>query len=48
MSAFATMFHGAPDFFSPRTTPPVSLTGKGPMTLAIMIRLLCAQLSNDW
>jgi NTE family protein len=30
MSAFATMFHGAPDFFSPRPAPPVSSPAERP------------------
>src|SRR6516162_7697091 len=30
MSAFATMFHGAPDFFTPRPFPPISSTAERP------------------
>jgi NTE family protein len=30
MSAFATMFHGAPNFFTPRPFPPVSSTAEKP------------------
>ncbi|MGC1350272.1 MAG: patatin-like phospholipase family protein [Xanthobacteraceae bacterium] len=30
ISAFATMFHGAPDFFTPRPFPPLSSTAESP------------------